>query len=141
MTKTKPMPYPSSTHKTTPLQTTQISTAETICNLDYLIAATRGNEKSLNNLIDVFFTETKTELSHLDIAIKNTNYNRISEIAHKIKSAFLILGITKLEPVFLEMETLADSSSGIYEIVQLNKIVHTIFIQAKEEMNIDSLIC
>lgn len=105
-----------------------------VCNLDYLVGAAHGDEKIINNLVDVFFTETGKELSFLNDAIENTNYTVISDISHKIKSAFSILGISALEPVFKEMEQLSSSTSSISNIAQLSQQVHVIFNQARDEM-------
>ena len=46
----------------------------------------------------------KRELIFLNDALEKTNYTGISHISHKIKSAFSILGISVLEPVFNEMQ-------------------------------------
>jgi HPt (histidine-containing phosphotransfer) domain-containing protein len=114
-----------------------LSTPETtakICNLDYLLDVTRGNKKIIDNIVSVFFIETKIEMNDLDSAIKKRNYAAISNIAHKIKSAFSILGITALENVFKEMEQLSFSRSSIGYIELLNSRVNIVFNQAKEEM-------
>jgi HPt (histidine-containing phosphotransfer) domain-containing protein len=109
--------------------------AAKVCNLDYLLQVTRGNQKIINNIVTVFFKETKKEMIDLTGAIEKRNYPVISDIAHKIKSAFSILGITVLEAVFKEMEQLSSNTSPIANIEQLNHRVHFVFNQAKVEMN------
>jgi CheY-like chemotaxis protein len=109
-------------------------TADKVCNLDYLMGATHGNKKIMNNIVDVFFKETRKELVFLDNAIEQTNYPVISDISHKIRSAFSILGISVLEPDFKEMEQLSSSTSSISNIEQLNRRVNIVFNQAKAEM-------
>ena len=105
-----------------------------VCNMGYLVGATRGNKKMMNNIVAVFFKETKKELTFLNEAIKKTNYPAISHVSHKIKSAFSILGISVLEPVFNEMEQLSSVTSPIEKIEQLNRRVNIVFKQAREEM-------
>ncbi len=105
-----------------------------VCNLDYLMGAAHGNKKIVNNIVAVFFKETKKELIFLNDAIEETNYPVISNISHKIKSAFSILGITKLEPIFKELEQLSNSTSSIGNIEMLSRRVNLVFNQAKEEM-------
>ena len=105
-----------------------------VCNMDYLIAITRGNKISMNNIVEVFFKETKAELLFLTEAINKTNYTIISDIAHKLKSAFAILGINSLNQVFREMELLSSSKSNIERITQLNHCVNIVFDQAMEEL-------
>jgi CheY-like chemotaxis protein len=107
-----------------------------VCNMDYLMGATHGNKKIINNIVAVFFKETRKELTFLSAAIKKTNYTDISDISHKIKSAFLILGISVLDPVFKEMEQLSSNTSSISNIELLNRRVNIVFNQAKEEMKL-----
>ncbi len=107
---------------------------EKVCNMDYLVAITRGNKKNIQNIVSVFFKETRKELIYLDKAIKKINYPLISDISHKIKTAFSILGISVLEPVFKEMEQLSSATSPIKRIEQLNRRVNIVFKKAKAEM-------
>jgi len=109
-----------------------------VCNLHYLEQVTRGNTKAIHEIVAVFFKETKQELSFLNQAIKKSNYPVIGHISHKIKSAFLILGISALEPVFKEMEQLSSSTASISNIKLLNQRVNLIFKQAKAEMKLVS---
>lgn len=111
-------------------------TATRVCNLHYLLIVSRGNKKIFDSIVDVFFIETKKELVDLDSAIKKRNHSAISHIAHKIKSAFLILGITALEPVFKEMEQLIFNPSSMSNIEWLNQRVNLVFNQAKKEMKL-----
>ena len=111
-----------------------VITTGKVCNLGYLMGATRGNKLIINNIVSVFFKETRKELSTLDDAIKKINYPAISDISHKIKSAFSILGIAVLEPVFNEMEQLSNNTSPIGRIEQLNRRVNIVFNQAMAEM-------
>ena len=112
--------------------------SDKVCNLDYLMGATHGNKKIIHNIIAVFFKETKKELNFLNDAIEETNYPLICDISHKIKSAFSILGISVLEPVFTEMEQLSSSTSSIGNIELLNRKVNLVFNQAKKEMMLEN---
>lgn len=110
---------------------------DTVCNMEYLINATRGNEKMINSIVRTFFEQAHDELSTLAKAIEKKNYPVIGGIAHKLRSSFAILGIALLEPVFEEMEQLGNSGSGIERIIGLKGIVNAVFEQAKEEMNME----
>lgn len=105
-----------------------------VCNMDYLESITRGNKKNIQNITSVFFKETRKELACLTRAIEKTNYPVISDISHKIKSAFYILGISVLEPVFNEMELLSSSTSPTSKMVPLNDRINIVFKQARAEM-------
>ncbi len=119
------------------LQTVSVA-SDKVCNLDYLMGATHGNKETVNNLVTVFFKETKKELNYLNDAIRENNYPVIGDISHKIKSAFSILGISVLEPVFKEMEQLSSSTSSIGNIELLSRRVNLVFNQAKEEMMLEN---
>ena len=125
--KVAPAKKPAAFHKTPVV-------ADKVCHMDYLIGATRGNKKIINSIVTVFFKETRKELVFLNDAIEKTNYPVINDISHKIKSAFSILGIYVLEPVFTEMEQLSSNTSPIGKIEQLNHTINTVFKQARAEM-------
>jgi hypothetical protein len=114
------------------------TTPDKVCNMDYLMGATRVNKKIIHNIVAVFFKETKKELTFLNDAIKKINYPVIGDISHKIKSAFSILGISALEPVFKEIEQLSSNTSSIANIEVLNQRVHLVFNQAREEMKLEN---
>jgi len=113
---------------------TPVAIPHQVCNMSYLVGATGGNKKMINNILTVFFKETKKELIFLSEAIKKTNYPVIIDVSHKIKSAFSILGISALEPVFKEMEQLSSAASPIERLEQLNRRVNIVFKQARAEM-------
>lgn len=105
-----------------------------ICNLDYLIKITRGDKNNLNSILDILLKETPEEISILDEAIEKTNYVLISDISHKIRSSFSMLGISVLNLILEEMERLGAVATGIERIAKLNRRVHTVFIRAMEEV-------
>ncbi len=88
----------------------------------------------IQKILTVFFKETAKELVGLNKAIEERNYPGINNISHKLKSAFSILGIIILEPVFKEMEYLSRNSFPPGKIEQLNQRVNIAFNQAKDEM-------
>lgn len=105
-----------------------------ICNLDYLNKVTHGNKKSLNSILDVLLEETPEEISILDAAIENTNYVLISDVSHKMRASFSMLGVSSLNPILEEMQHLGSAASGIKRIALLNRRVHNVFIKAMKEM-------
>jgi hypothetical protein len=109
-------------------------TTDKVCNLTYLVSVSRGNKKIIENITGVFFKETKKEMMLLSGAIQKNNYSLISTISHKIKSAFSILGISVLEPVFTEMEYLSSNKLPIEKIELLNRRIQIVFNQARAEM-------
>lgn len=116
------------------LELLQPVTPVNVCNMDYLKGITRGDKKTINNLVAAFITEINEELALLQIAIEKTNYPEISNISHKMKSAFAILGITILEPVIKEMEQLSMRFSSIDMINKLSLNIQIVFNQALVEI-------
>jgi CheY-like chemotaxis protein len=110
------------------------SSQKKVCVLDYLENVTRGNKKMMAGIIQVFMEETPAELTALDLAILSSNYTVIRDIAHKLKSSFLLLGISELEPVFTEMEDPLRTATGIERITYLRNRVNSLFNRAREEM-------
>ena len=106
----------------------------TVCDMNYLISVTHGNKKVIHSIVTVFFEETQRELLVLKTAIAEANYSIITSVSHKLKSAFLLMGITILKPVFDEMEALGTASSGIEKLKQLGFKINMVFNQAKKEI-------
>ena len=106
----------------------------TVCDMNYLISVTHGNKKVIKSIVTVFFEETQRELLVLKTAIAEANYSIITSVSHKLKSAFLLMGITILKPVFDEMEALGTASSGIEKLKQLGFKINMVFNQAKKEI-------
>ena len=130
------MPAPAEVNTSNSGKVSQLLIADKVCNLNLLNDITRGNETRLHNLVLIFFSEIKNELSELDNAIEKTNYTVITNIAHKIKSSFALLGIVVLEPVIKEMEQLSIDTSFIDRIKQLSQKVNTVFNMARLELQI-----
>lgn len=117
-----------------PAITEHVINHEKVCDLSYLLTVTRGNKISMKNIIDVFIEEALEDLSNLGNAIKNINYTEITDISHKIKSAFSILGIASLRPVFEEIEYLGSIQTGIDKIEIQNSRINKVFEKVVEEM-------
>ena len=109
-----------------------------VCNLEYLTKVTRGSKQSLKSILDILLQETPEELAILDGAIEKTNYALISDICHKIRTSFSMLGIFMLSLILKEMEELGSVATGIERIAKLNRRVHSVFAKAMEEMRAEA---
>lgn len=123
-----------------PVITEPVTRKEKVCDLGYLLVVTRGNKASMKNIIDVFIEEALEDLASLGNAIAEMNYINITDLSHKLKSAFSILGIGVLKPVFEEIEFLGSIRSGIEKIICLNECINDVFIQVQEEMKLECLV-
>ncbi|MEO7306166.1 MAG: response regulator [Ferruginibacter sp.] len=116
-----------------------ISITDKVCDLGYLLTAVRGNKKVVHEIIDIFLKETPGELANLEAAIGKADHQLISNIAHKLRSSFSLLGITVLTPIFEAMEHLSNTASPIEKIKQLTRRVIIVFEQAKAEMEFETV--
>ena len=92
-----------------------------VTNLQNLKETMNGKETAIKEMLDYLLQQVPIYLAELTEAISNTNFVNIAKLAHKIKSAILIMGATQLEPLLTEIEEKAKNNSSIEEIITLNK--------------------
>jgi len=108
--------------------------AEKVCSYKYLLAMTRGNEKAIKEITDVFLSQITKELKSINDAVSKSNYGDIKRFTHTMKTTITIMGIATLTPVLHEMESLGALATGIEKIEVLNKKLNKISTQAIDEI-------
>lgn len=108
-----------------------------VINLNFLIESI-GNKKSvILETIDVFLEQMPEDLAILLDAVKQTDYGRIKNYSHKMKSTASIIGMGEVETLLQEMEQLGAEKKGMERIVilsvQLNKLCEQAIEEMKEE--------
>jgi HPt (histidine-containing phosphotransfer) domain-containing protein len=97
-----------------------------VCNLDYLYELAKGDMGFVQEMIDVFITDTPAEVESLGDRIKDRNYAEIRQIAHKLRSTIPYVGLdANIGDEVSEIEELAGSSSDI-------KTIESLFIKVKD---------
>lgn len=111
------------------------SASETsVSDLGYLSDTMGGNKKLIKEIIDLFLKQAPEELSKLTTAVEQTDYARIKNYSHTMKSSVSIMGISSLDALLKEMEELAKSATNIEKIKLLNASITSICNQAIEEI-------
>ena len=108
---------------------------EKIVDLTYVREISYGKEEFVNEMISLFKKDVPKELTILDNAIKDNNFETIRQISHKLKSTIPFVGIDKLiENDLSEMEQLGERQIEIEKIKQLFDKVNNICNQAINEL-------
>ncbi len=97
-----------------------VSTAEKVCDLDYLIDMMGGKKKLVKGIIDDFLLQIPKELQSMSYAVERSEFGIIKRYAHSLKSTLSIMGISTTLPVLREMEELGTKAANIERIKELN---------------------
>ncbi|MEJ7822239.1 MAG: PAS domain-containing protein [Chitinophagaceae bacterium] len=81
-----------------------------IINLDYLYTSVGGNKEIIVELFDIFLKQIPESLLVLDEAVSKADYLTIKQLSHKLKSTVSVMGISGLNPVLSEMESLGKAA-------------------------------
>ena len=108
-----------------------------VYNLKYVNEATGGKKSLIKEILDAFLSVVPEEMDLINIAVSETDYDTIKRIAHRMRSSVSIMGITELEPILKEMESLGNEAKCIDEIKQLNIRLNSICKKAFEEIRIE----
>lgn len=107
---------------------------ENICDLKYLTEMMGWKKHLIKGVIDAFLKQIPEELNSINEAIKKTDYASIKRLAHTMKSSTSIMGVSILMPALQQMENLGAAETGIEKIIELNREVNLICLQAVEEI-------
>jgi CheY-like chemotaxis protein len=105
-----------------------------VIDLNVIERYSKGNVEFRNELIQEFITTIPSAINSLESAIKESNYGRIREIAHDMKTSVHIMGLTILIGHILQkIEVFANSNSSLSSIYQLFTDVKSVCLQAVQE--------
>lgn len=100
-----------------------------ITNLEYLVGLSRGDNKFVNKMLNVFLEETPAEVDNLEQSIQQKNFEAIKAVAHKLKSTIPFVGLDSVIGKEIDqIESLAAKGKD-YEIIQKD------FVKVKESFN------
>ena len=114
---------------------------ENVCNFRYLSDMVNGKKHLMIGIMDTFISQVSDELRSINNAISDSEYPVIMKYAHTMMSSVSIMGISTLEPVLQEMETLGKSGVGIEKINELNQKLNLICNKAFKEIEREKLNC
>lgn len=112
--------------------------SKTLINLDYLRKLSRGDEKFVEDVIELFLKNTPSAIRNMKKYYQNENWDDLMMEAHKIRPSFNFMGIKELEDAAKAIENNASKQSNTAQIKELlekiEKISEYAFVQLKEEL-------
>lgn len=111
-----------------------------IYSLDKINEMAEGDEDFVNSVISVFLEEVPQDLTELETALDQENYEQIYKLAHKIKPNVDLLGMEQARANALQMETLGKNGAGLSELTQifprLKKDVQQVVAELKKDFQV-----
>jgi HPt (histidine-containing phosphotransfer) domain-containing protein len=90
---------------TTPEVTTSLPAAEEPpVEMDRLKDLTDGSAESMRELVELFFKQTAQQLAQLEAAARANKTDDVRRVAHSCAGASATLGMTRLVPMFRDLE-------------------------------------
>jgi CheY-like chemotaxis protein len=112
----------------------QTQSTNQITNLQNLKDTMHGKKAAIKEMLGYLLEQVPIYLSDLNDAVEKTAYADIAKLAHKIKSAILIMGAKHLEPILNEIEAKAKKNEDIDKIILLNNTLNKDCKQAMKEV-------
>lgn len=105
-----------------------------LTDFSYLHDSLQGKKEAIKEMLDYIQQQVPVYLSELGVAVEKSDKQAIAKLAHKIKSAVLLMGITQLSPVLNELEFNEVNRIPPEKIEKLNNNLNQICSQAMEEV-------
>ncbi|MES2513669.1 MAG: Hpt domain-containing protein [Bacteroidota bacterium] len=100
-----------------------------VTNLNYLNELSKGDAEFINEMVGIFLSENPDEVTILETAIQNNDYETISSMSHHMKSTIQFVGLDLMIGNELsEIEKLANEKTGL-------EIIKTLFVTVKATCN------
>lgn len=105
-----------------------------LIDIKYLLVNFNNNKDLIADIIDVFLKTLPENLYHITNAIDNNDFKKVKILTHNIKSSIFTMGITTVETIVVQMESLCESEKEMKKIKDLNEQLHSILNLAIEEI-------
>ena len=106
-----------------------------VINTKHLDSLSRGNISFIKEIIAIFLEQNPIEISELELAIKNNDYENIRSISHKMKTSVGFIGLDLLLPKLTVIEDLAIDQKNMNEIELLFFDIKPLCEEAMHELN------
>jgi len=91
-----------------------------VINMSYLDSISNGDKKFIQELIDLFFEQIPDYQSKLNSLNESKDWNNLARIAHKAKSAIIMMGMNDLA---LELKKLEENAKEEKNIGDYQEII------------------
>jgi HPt (histidine-containing phosphotransfer) domain-containing protein len=98
-----------------------------------------GKKEAIREMLDYILQQVPVYLSELAVAVDKTDSPAIAKLAHKIKSAALLVGAKQLDPILNELELNEKNRISPEEIKKINGALNGIFSHALAEVKKERL--
>jgi PAS domain S-box-containing protein len=105
-----------------------------LINLDFLVESMRGKKDVIRETLDMYLSQMAVDSIVLRDAVAEMNFPLIKQYSHRMKSTVSLVGITELEKILDELESLSIQKQGEMKIRSL----HDSFVQL-EKMAADQI--
>ncbi len=111
-----------------------------IYSLDKVKEMADGDEEFITSVISVFLEEVPQDLEGLEKALNEGHYEKVYQLAHKIKPNVDLLGMEQTRAAALEIETLGKSENNMSEIQEvfpnLKRDIEQVVSELKKDFNL-----
>jgi HPt (histidine-containing phosphotransfer) domain-containing protein len=103
-----------------PVAETKACVAEPPVDMARITDLTEGNMDQLRELVEMYFSQTQTQIGQMREAVRDGKADQARRIAHSCAGASATLGMTQLVPLLRELEKLGASGTltGAVEICE-----------------------
>jgi len=108
-----------------------------IYNLDKINEMAEGDEDFISSVISVFLEEVPQDLQALESALSSNDYERVYQLAHKIKPNVDLLGMEQTRAAALEIETMGKNAASMADIEKVFPILKKDIEQVVSELKKD----
>jgi PAS domain S-box-containing protein len=113
--------------------------SEQLYDLSKMRSMFNNDEAMLRKMVKMFLEKTPVILGEINTCYQTADYEQVSKLAHKLKSSFGLMGMTRLNANAKQMEAVAKDVSQYHElgdlIEEMNQLCEQIFGQLQEEMS------
>ncbi len=110
---------------------------EIVIDLTYLKDVASGNSEFMIEMIDLFLIQTPGFVKNLDAAVKEKNWAKMTEIAHKIKPTLIFMGVESVKNRLQVMETKSrnqeDYEGIVTEFEDMKQVFQTIYAKLNDK--------
>lgn len=106
-----------------------------VTNLDYLKDLSAGDSEMMKELIQMFLDQAPENIAHMKKYLKQEDWKKLGEEAHKLKPTISYMGIQELETTIRTLESNAKNAEKLDSLGSLLNEVENICEKAYKELD------
>lgn len=111
--------------------------AAALTDFSYLNSATDGDPNLKARMLEIMLREVPDEVEQMETFLKEENWERLSSIAHKFRSAVTYMGLHEVKVIVSTIQVDAKNGNNLESMPELVKKVKTICLLACDEMKME----